>query len=448
MLFLKRLALARGVKIIDKIFISELLKNNETVNGAAGFGIITGDYNVFSAKATIIANGGCRYKRTKMFNMCNGEGVAMAFRAGAELMNAEFSNTYGYTLRDYEVTTRDPIYYFFVNSKGERIIEKHYPELAEAIRNGRELQDFSKITDAMSKEVFEGNGPIYIDFKNASPEEKEFAYGKILNTAKLDRPIFHSPWKVVREKGKGDFENDKLEFMPMFVGGQGPIKVDLNCRTNLPGLWAVGDASALGCGWSGARSPGTRPALGVPFAIVSGNFGGIDAGKQSLATFDGILNINNSDLSEVREMIYAPLKRATGKEPFEVSYALHEVVVPVKNNFYRNQKDLEKCLEKIRILKEEISEIKADSPHDLMKAHEVASMVISAEVSFASANFRNETRGTHKRTDYPNKNDQAWLSWVIARNEGDKVKLIKQRVPIKDYKYRPNENNDNKIISQ
>ncbi len=57
-----------------------------------------------------------------------------------------------------------------------------------------------------------------------------------------------SIWMVPARKARIDIWREQLEVIPMFVGGQGPIAVDGECRTSVPGLWAAGDACALGCG--------------------------------------------------------------------------------------------------------------------------------------------------------------------------------------------------------
>jgi len=268
----------RGVRLMNKVAIVDLISRNGEVTGALGLGLMDNRFYLFKARAFIIANGSCRYKRQKGFNMCCGEGVIMAFRAGAKLRNAEFSNTYGFTSKGYEVFTRNPVYYFFKNSKGENVLLKHFPDMREAMEMKRERQDFAKITEAMAREVYAGNGPIYLDLTDVSQDEIDFARGKHLDTpfAKWGS-VISDFWNTLERKGVDGYKN-RIEMIPMFVGGQGPVRVDLDCRTNVSRLWAVGDASALGCGWSGARSPGTVPAVGIPFAYVSGTLAGKSSG--------------------------------------------------------------------------------------------------------------------------------------------------------------------------
>jgi succinate dehydrogenase/fumarate reductase flavoprotein subunit len=91
---LKASAAKQGVKTLDKVYMIDLLRRDGREVGAMGFGLADGKTYIFHAKAVIIASDSCRYKRTKLFVVNAGEGVAMAYRAGAQLINAEFTNTY------------------------------------------------------------------------------------------------------------------------------------------------------------------------------------------------------------------------------------------------------------------------------------------------------------------------------------------------------------------
>ncbi|MBI4322422.1 MAG: FAD-binding protein [Chloroflexi bacterium] len=435
MLRLRRHAVRQGVRTLNKIEVVDLLQKDGRVVGAVGFDLIDGEFCIFKAKATIIANGSSRYKRQKLFNMNCGEGVAMAYRAGAEMINAEFSNTYGFTLKDYEVFTRDPIYYLFVNARGERVLEKHYPELAAGKEPGGEMQDYSKIVDAMAKEVKAGNGPIYFDISQARPEEMDMIRGKALKTERLGRALFMNPWTVTRAKGSIDMNADKVEFMPMFVGGQGPIRIGLECETTVEGLWAVGDASALGCAWSGARAPGSRPALGVPFAIVSGYRAGVSAGKAIADIPDPV--VDASSAREAKEIAFAPMRRETGILPFDVVYRVHEVVVPLDYNFYRTAERLREGIAKIEAARDGLPEVKAGNPHELMKYHEAVGMANSAELTFRAALMRAESRGTHRRLDFPARDDANWLCWIVQKRAGDEIQMYTEPVPVERFRYRP-----------
>lgn len=435
---LRKIALQRGVKIIDKVHMGRLIMHGDAVVGASGIGLIDGRHHVIQAKAVLTAIGSCRYKRQKTFTMNNGEGVIMAYRAGAKLRNAEFSNTYGYCLKGFEAYRRDPVYYFFVNSRGERIVEKYFPEFKEALKDKREIQDFSKICAAMAKEAMAGNGPIYMDLSLASPEERDFMTSRA--------PDYVSPslksrttsiWMVPAQKAQVDIFKEKLEVIPMFVGGQGPIEVDHECRTSVPGLWAAGDACALGCGWSGARSPGVTPGVGIPFAIVSGFIAGASMGSAA-GDMREQKGLHKDEIMRVEREMFSPLQRAKGRSYRELIKKVHEAVVPMKYNFFRTGDRLKEALRLLREVETEASEARAENPHVLAKLLEAEGMALSGILTYTAALERRETRGTQKREDYPDRDDRHWLKWIILeQGASGKPKVSYEDIPFDQYKFRP-----------
>ena len=82
------------VKILNKVQIVELLKQGDRVVGAVGFNVIDGKFYIIKAKATVLANGSCNYMVMKMWASGRGDGIAAAYRAGAEMRNAEYGNFY------------------------------------------------------------------------------------------------------------------------------------------------------------------------------------------------------------------------------------------------------------------------------------------------------------------------------------------------------------------
>jgi len=94
MLKLRKVAATKDVKFLDKVFVTDLIVQNGAVSGAVGIGLIDGKFYLIKSKGVILATGGVRSKRQRGFTWCNGEGVRMAYQAGAEIMNAEFLNLY------------------------------------------------------------------------------------------------------------------------------------------------------------------------------------------------------------------------------------------------------------------------------------------------------------------------------------------------------------------
>ena len=115
-----------GTKIMNKIHVVDLLKQANKIIGAVGFDIITGQFYIFKAKATVLANGSCGYKVRRFWVAGTGDGIAAAYRAGAEMRNAEYGNLYGHTV--YQDTDSGMVgYQFLVNAAGENLPQKYLP---------------------------------------------------------------------------------------------------------------------------------------------------------------------------------------------------------------------------------------------------------------------------------------------------------------------------------
>lgn len=436
---LKATATKRGVRTLDKIFMVDLLRKEGKVTGAIGFGLVDGKTYIFDAKAVVIASGSCRYKRTKLFVVNAGEGVAMAYRAGAQLRNAEFTNTYGFAFKSIDMYHRLPIYLWFENASGENIMEKYYPEAMSGKKAGQELQDFWQITDAMVKEVEEGKGPIFVDLSKLTPEEKRTALGgeaSNLDDLKPERQqLRKDAFRILEEKAGIDPYKDKVEVHPMFVGAQGPLRIDLDCRTTVEGLWAAGDAPSLGSGWTGARASGTRPGGSIAFGIVSGFRAGESVGEYVAKT--GRTKMDAEEVKSVKQKALAPLGGSNRINARDVMYQIHEAIVPVKYNFHREGGRLKEALGILARAKENLAEVGARDHHQLSQYHQAESMALSAELALKSALLREESRGTHHRDDFPDRDDRKWLKWVIAEKKDGVAQLTTEAVPLEKYRLKP-----------
>jgi succinate dehydrogenase/fumarate reductase flavoprotein subunit len=123
--------------------------------------------------------------------------------------------------------------------------------------------------------------------------------------------------------------------------------------------------------------------------------------------------------------------------PGDAISALQEVIAPIKYNLRRNNERLNESIDRVKELNEKIPELTAKDLHYLSKCHEVKSMVLCAELTFRAALMREESRGSHFREDYPNRDDKNWLKWIIIKQDGDKMKLSTKPIPIDKYKIKP-----------
>lgn len=413
-----------GTKFLDKVHVVDLLKQGNRVVGAVGFDIVTGKFYVIKAKATVLANGSCGYKVRRFWVAGTGDGIAAAYRAGAEMRNAEYGNLYGHTV--WKDTDSGMVgHQFLVNAKGENLAKKYLP-------GGGPTGVFLPVPLAigLEKEIAEGRGPIYF-----APPPSTGAGFENVSLPKL------GDWQkrmAEKEKKYGLPQEVRREIEVPLHGETSCIKVDHEMRTTLEGLWAIGDTSYAGSVVAGAVAspPGVTPGSGIMFAVISATWAGPSAARYA-STRSAIKDSSPAEIKDAKEKILKPVKRGKGILPSEVINSLQEVTAPIKYNLRRSKERLTQALVVIEKLKEKLPELQAKDLHYLSKCHEVMSMVLCAELTFRAALMREESRGSHFREDFPARNDKKWLKWVIIKQLYGKMKLATQPVPLDKYKIKP-----------
>jgi succinate dehydrogenase / fumarate reductase flavoprotein subunit len=421
MRYLRSRALKAGVEMVDKTHLVELLKQAGRVTGAAGFNLLDGRLSLFSAKATILANGNCDFGVMRMWASSNGDGVAAAYHAGAQLRNAEFANFYDVINK----ATGIPMVYsfeFLYNNLGEHISPKYI--------TGREPDIPISIILGMEKEILEGRGPIFVHLQ-------EMMMSRGSDQSRWEgRPHAKALFDCERAK-EGLFEapaDGKIEVSLGFTGELSPIKVDQDMKTTVPGLWAIGDTSYAGSAWAGATEgpPGRIRGSGLMNAVIGGLLAApsVTSYARSVGQTDGV----QDDVSRLKETVFAPLKRDHGIAPLEIMRQIQEVVVPVKFNMRRTEERLTEALSRVAEVRQRLPELYATDPHGLVKCHEAQCTTLCAEIAFRAALARTESRGWHYREDFPERDDKNWLKWVIIQKAGDEMAVSTEPIPFETYK--------------
>lgn len=428
-------AVRKGAKVLNRVYMVDLLKWDGRVVGAVGFHYQTGDFYIIQSKATIIACGGCNYKARALCHTNCGEGIAMAYNAGGELRNAEFGNQLMVSNKISMMDTRGAQFAtnFFENALGESMVKK-YPELDPLLDPGTPPWMggliFKRWVCAWYKEIEAGRGPIYLNYTRNPEAAVGFGDGA--------RPgeLRHGYLNMMHKAGI-DITKEKVEWTIVPSIHAGPIRVDLNCETTLPGLYASGDACQIGCAFQGSVE-GCGLTGGVPlgFAAVTGFRAGTAAGK-AVATIPEP-EFSTAEADKLKEEIFAPLGVKDGYNPYDAIKDIQEVVFNIKNSFVKRKDRLEAALSTVEEIKTKLPNLAARDAHELVRCHEAKSMATNAEALYRASLMRTETRGTNIREDYPDRDDKNWLKWIIIRKEDGKMKLWTEPVPIEKYKYKPN----------
>ena len=434
---LKSELLRLGVEIIEDTMVTNLLTWDGSVVGATALDYMNGVFKVFRAKSTILATGHCEqiFLRTTVGREGTGEGIAMAFRAGAELIDMENHLLQGIGPGSLCLHPRMYMINFagrkwsgilpvgggtftprYLNAKGEEFLKRFVPPAPVAPKTLRLL--------AHAREVEEGRatpeGGVYLDVRDAPNLEE------ILEDAKM---------KIVFERANIDLTKDLLEIGIAAHANTGGIRVNVRSETTVPGLYAAGGCAAPYYGWQ--RLQGYGIGQGLVFGKRAGEYATIRASRMEKPKIDW------NQVEEERRRIYGFLEHAgeDGISPLTIKNRIRrnnwKYLVPSKN-----EEGLKKALREVeRIKREDIPRmvLRSSSKHfnyEWVEALEVPDMLLISEIMIKAALMRKETRGPFVRTDYPEKNDKEWLKHIVVRQEDGNMKFYTE--PVKLLYVKPN----------
>ncbi|NHJ46364.1 MAG: fumarate reductase/succinate dehydrogenase flavoprotein subunit [Asgard group archaeon] len=392
-----------GVRVLNRVIMTDLLLHKDQVIGAIGFNYRSGEFIVCSAKVTILANGGC-----SRFSLPNsgylygvfdypgnaGDGYSMAFNAGAKLTGFECPQS-SPLIKDFNC----PLLYITL-TRGAEVVNAYGEKI--------DLEYLS--TQTMLQALREGVGPIFIKMDHL-PEEKIKEIERILFTT--ERPTQKKFWE-----GRGvDFRKGMIELGEteyQLCGGHGitGIVVNEKAETSLKNLFAIGDVASV-------------PMQHLSGAFVFGEIAGIEAVKLAAKTKIQKPNIDFVKAEEKR--LFAMLDEEADRTDFsptkfeyKVRRMVSDYITPPKN-----KRKLELALWWIKRFRDEMNIVKAKDYHELSKMEEIRFILDCAELSAAAALERKESRWGwfHYRTDYPEQDDENWLARVILEKGLDGVKV-------------------------
>lgn len=405
-----------GVRIIDRVMMTDLLVQDGVVTGAVGFHTRSGVFHIFRAKATVVTTGTGSFKQGPMpIASFTADGEAMAYRAGIEITGKEFSfgERSAGILAEYPAwrghgmaTVRFARY---MNAEGEEIAFRtsQHP-------NSRETTSFF--------EVHAGRGPIYWNLDAATPEDVK----SILHHQKATGTNIESERIGLdfSQGGKIPMVGGAFTGSGAHGGTTGICPVNTWGAASLPGLFAAGD----GCGsrQSGSSFPG--PEAGLRDASVTGARAGLGAAEYARKA--GEPAVDKAKIAILRETVYQPLERKGGFAPWWLIQQLQNLMLPYYVWMLKHGDRMQATLTLVEFLKNHtVPKLKAKDIHELRLAHETKSMALNAEMMLRASIFRTESRGSHYREDYPRRDDPEWLAWVKLKEENGEMKLRKEPIP-------------------
>ena len=439
----------QGIQAYMECTALDLLKNDQgEVNGLVCMWRETGTFTIFKAKSIIFATGGGgkAWEVTSNSWEYTGDGYAMAYEAGAELMDLEF-NQFHPTGMVWPLSVKGTLVTesvrgeggILLNSEGTRFMFNYIPERfrsetadtqEEAARwlagdlNARrppELLTRDVVARAINEEVKAGRGSTH------GGAYLNIATQRSAEDIKRKLPSMYHQFKVLAEL---DITKEPMEVGPTCHYFMGGIRVDAETTmSSLPGLFACGECAA---GLHGAnRLGGNSLSDLLVFGYLSGKNAAEYAKKKTSHS-----KIDENQVSKIIRNATAILNRESGANP----YLLHE---ELEKNMQRNvgiirsKEELEKGISKLESLKEAYKTVKAKGASQFNPGwHEALSLrnlLITAEAVARAALLREESRGAHTRADFPGEQEH-WLGFNIVsfKGSGDEMKLQKVERPNPD----------------
>lgn len=381
MRLMRKLVHKAGVKILDHSPALELLTDEHGVGGAAGIRQQTGESWRVTAGAVIIASGGCAFlSRALGCNVLTGDGYLLAAEAGAEFSGMEFSNAYAISAEFSSVTKTAFYTYASFYYEDGTVVE------GAGSKRGRSI---------IAKNLME-NRKVYAVLDKASEE--------IQPLMRVSQTNFFLPFDRL---GINPFK-DKFPITMRLEGtvrGTGGIQLlDETCATKVPGLYAAGDAATreLICG--GFTGGGSHNAA---WAMSSGTL----AGKAASEYADSLgVHSNKRDVKGISSVPFTNEKHAKQKafQTREYIQSVQEEVMPYDRNLFRTEKNLLASVGRLDYLWSEIRNQSIPLEEKAIKAREVMAMALTARHMYYTAIQRKETRGMHKRMDFPHLDDKQY----------------------------------------
>jgi succinate dehydrogenase/fumarate reductase flavoprotein subunit len=418
-------ARAIGVDFLEDVFLLDLITRNGKIVGALGLDIRSGEFMRFRCKAVVMATGGWHkafWPNTGMRDL-SGEGMAMAFRAGADLGNLEFITFCCNVFLDPPIWRGSIAPYVLsliaggrlTNSMGDEFLKK-YDSFIVKVGTSTEWNK-SFISHATAKEVRTGRG---LPNGGVHYTRGEVPWANIEIIASLIFPKWKYKAIDFSEWGRKLKENEPVEVGPAVEYFEGGIKVNENFESTLPGLYAAGECAL---GPFGANRVFSAITEMLVHGADSGSMAGEYAAKEKTADPDkGVLAI-------LEEKAEASLRRQQGLRPAEVrrrvQEAAHKYLGPI-----RNREDLLSFINFLRsIRKDEIPNLATTSKSPIynkewIDAIELPNMVELLEMAAQSALHRTESRGVHYREDYPDTDNDHWLKESIVKRTADGFETI------------------------
>ncbi len=431
----------QGIDIYMECTGLDLIKDGDAISGMVGMWRDSGEFIIFKCSAVILATGGGgkAWKITSNSWEYTGDGYGMAYDAGAELMDMEFTQFHP-TGMVWPPSVRGTLVTegvrgeggILVNSENKRFMYDNIPDRFAAetadseeeadrwlagdkdARRPPELLTRDVVARAIRKEVKAGRG---------SPHGGAFldiANRRSADDIKRKLPSMYHQFNVLAEL---DITKESMEVGPTLHYFMGGVRVDADTQmTRVPGLFAAGECAA---GVHGANRLGGNSLSDL---LVCGKLAGSGA-VDYIKSLPSKKNLNDDDVEKVIRSATDILNRENGENPYLIHEELQELM---QNNvgIVRTDELLSEGIDGLSKLWGKFNNVKADGACQFNpgwhQAISLRNLLVTSESVARSARMREESRGAHTRVDFEGERDE-WLQYNVVISKSDNGEMIAEK---------------------
>jgi len=403
----------------DEWHVTRLLVDDGRVCGVVALELMSGRVEAITGKAVILASGGGGrvFPYTTNAAIKTGDGMALAYRAGAPLKDMEFVQYHPTGLPFTGILITEATRAeggWLLNKDGYRYLQDYdlgTPSPTPVLRS-MELGPRDRLSQAFVHEVEKGR-------------TIETPYGQVvhLDLRHLGAKVIDTKLPFVRELCR-KYENidpvhELIPVRPVVHYMMGGVSTDINGATGLDGLFAAGEVACVSI--NGANRLGSNS---LPELLVFGARAGAAAAAYAASASTPGSAVDTQAADEKRRLDREYFGRTTGRERLSSIRVQMQEVMEGAAGIYRDGSTLAKAVDTLRELRERIAAATIDDSSrtfntELTSALELTGMVDIAESIVHSALRREESRGAHQRTDFPARDDDRFLAHSVVHREAD-----------------------------
>ena len=413
----------RGISLIERVVITHLIKEDGRIAGAAGFRLDAEETMTIQAKTVILCTGAGGFKPSG-FPVCDltHDGTIMAYKIGAKVTGKEWNDGHG-TRATNPAACYDNWGDMFDRVPSTAGVEVHHDLGVDINYRAYVAGNPVEGGPGAPQPTTEVAGGPYVpdEFQRSSPpaggppgREGSAAGGP--PSGRGGAPGGPPPGFTASANVGGASAGMSIH------KSEGLVPVDERCASNIPGLYAAGDA--LGSHMAGGIY--TQIGSSLAGSAVQGAIAG-EAAAEYAAGVEASL-IPDARLADVIDEILAPMKREAGYGPAWVTQTLQGIMIPNFVLYIKKESMLKAALAFVEELRDHhMPLLRAADMHELRLAHETTNMIISAEMKLRASIMRKESRCSHYRLDYPELDDENWRAWInIYEGSDGSMQLEKQ----------------------